>query len=47
MSPFESGHIAMTYVALANLLILGDDLSRVHKMAVIDSLKDLQLEDGR
>lgn len=44
---YDSGHIAMTYVALANLLILGDDLSRVDKKAVIESLKDLQLEDGR
>lgn len=46
VSMYDSGHIAMTYVALANLLILGDDLSRVDKKAVIESLKDLQLEDG-
>lgn len=37
----------MTYVALACLLILGDDLSRVDKQAVIESLKYLQMDDGR
>ena len=37
----------MTYVALASLLILGDDLSRVNKKFVIESLKHLQLNDGR
>ncbi|CAB4016161.1 Geranylgeranyl transferase type-1 subunit beta [Paramuricea clavata] len=45
-SPFDSGHIAMTYVALASLVILGDDLSRVDKKSVIESLKHLQLDDG-
>ncbi|XP_028411287.1 geranylgeranyl transferase type-1 subunit beta-like [Dendronephthya gigantea] len=45
-SPFDSGHIAMTYVALASLLILGDDLSRVDKKSVVESLKHLQLNDG-
>lgn len=37
----------MTYTALASLLILGDDLSRVNKPAVIEALKALQLPDGR
>ena len=37
----------MTYTALASLLILGDDLSRVDKVAVIKGLKALQLPDGR
>jgi len=36
----------MTYVALALLLILGDDFSRVHRQTVIDALKLLQLESG-
>ncbi|XP_046839184.1 geranylgeranyl transferase type-1 subunit beta-like isoform X2 [Xenia sp. Carnegie-2017] len=45
-SPYDGGHIAMTYVALACLLILGDDLSRVDKQAVIESLKYLQMDDG-
>ena len=37
----------MTYTALASLLILGDDLSCVDKVAVIKGLKALQLPDGR
>ncbi|XP_064609546.1 geranylgeranyl transferase type-1 subunit beta-like [Liolophura sinensis] len=44
--PYDSGHIAMTYTALAMLLILGDDLSRVNKRAVVEGLKSLQLPDG-
>ncbi|XP_056148047.1 geranylgeranyl transferase type-1 subunit beta [Lampris incognitus] len=44
--PYDSGHIAMTYTGLASLLILGDDLSRVHKRALLAGLKALQLEDG-
>jgi geranylgeranyl transferase type-1 subunit beta len=45
--PYDGSHIAMTYTALATLLILGDDLSRVNKKAVLISLRNLQLEDGR
>ena len=37
----------MTYTALASLLILGDDLSRVNRPAVVEALKALQLPDGR
>ena len=37
----------MTYTALASLLILGDDLSRVHRSAIIEGLKSLQNPDGR
>ena len=37
----------MTYTALATLLILGDDLSRVNRRAIITTLRKLQLEDGR
>ena len=44
---YDCSHIAMTYTALASLLILGDDLSRVDRPAVIESLKVLQLPDGR
>lgn len=32
---FHQGHIAMTYTALASLITLGDDLSRVNKAAII------------
>jgi len=44
---YDSGHIAMTYTALLCLVILGDDLSRVSKPAVITGLRQLQLPDGR
>jgi len=44
---YDCSHIAMTYTALASLLILGDDLSRVNRPAVIGALKALQLPDGR
>ena len=40
-------HIAMTYTALASLVILGDDLSRVRRKSIIKSIAALQLEDGR
>ncbi|EDO31665.1 predicted protein [Nematostella vectensis] len=43
---YEYGHIAMTYTALAMLLILGDDLSRINRPAIIEGLRHLQLEDG-
>ncbi|XP_078374202.1 geranylgeranyl transferase type-1 subunit beta-like isoform X1 [Oculina patagonica] len=43
---YDCSHIAMTYTALGSLLILGDDLSRVNRPAVIESLKALQLPDG-
>ncbi|XP_033750629.1 geranylgeranyl transferase type-1 subunit beta-like [Pecten maximus] len=42
----DSGHIAMTYTALASLLILGDDLSKVNKRAIAAGLQALQQEDG-
>ena len=45
--PYNYSHIAMTYTALATLITLGDDLSRVDKAAVVDSLKHLQLDNGR
>jgi len=43
---FDNAHITMTYTALAALVILGDDLSRVNRKAIVDSLKTLQREDG-
>ena len=41
------GHVAMTYTALACLIILGDDLSRVAREPILASLSELQQEDGR
>ncbi|XP_065911025.1 geranylgeranyl transferase type-1 subunit beta-like [Dysidea avara] len=43
---YNYSHIAMTYTALATLITLGDDLSRVDKPAVVKSLKVLQLDNG-
>merc|ERR1719150_1253109 len=36
----------MTYTALASLVILGDDLGRVDRKAVLAGVKALQLPDG-
>ena len=36
----------MTFSALNSLITLGDDLERVNKSAILNSLKQLQLEDG-
>ncbi len=44
---YDCGNLAMTYTALSSLIILGDDLNRVNKTAVINGLKDHQLDDGR
>lgn len=34
---YKWSHIASTYCALCSLIILGDDLSRVNKKAIINS----------
>lgn len=44
---YNYSHIAMTYTALATLITLGDDLSKVNKPAIVKSLKELQLDKGR
>ncbi len=44
--PYDTGHVAMTYTALACLLILGDDLSRVNRAAVLAGVRRLQLPNG-
>ncbi|PKC04350.1 protein geranylgeranyltransferas-like protein type I beta subunit [Rhizophagus irregularis] len=44
--PFDAANLAMTYTALTSLLILGDDLSRVNRSSIINSLKYLQKDDG-
>ncbi|XP_059403751.1 geranylgeranyl transferase type-1 subunit beta-like [Carassius carassius] len=43
---YDSGHVTMTYTGLACLLILGDDLRRVCREAVMSGLRALQLDDG-
>ncbi|KAI8149433.1 terpenoid cyclases/protein prenyltransferase alpha-alpha toroid [Fennellomyces sp. T-0311] len=44
--PYDSSHIASTYTALLNLLLLGDDLSRVDRDGIIGTIKSLQQPDG-
>ncbi|KAK0070374.1 geranylgeranyl transferase type-1 subunit beta [Biomphalaria pfeifferi] len=44
--PYDSSNIAMTYTSLVSLLILGDDLSQVHKKSVIAGIRSLQQSDG-
>jgi geranylgeranyl transferase type-1 subunit beta len=44
---YDCSHIAMTYTALACLIILGDDLKRVNKKAILEGLKALRQPDGR
>ncbi|XP_054159504.1 geranylgeranyl transferase type-1 subunit beta-like [Oppia nitens] len=44
--PYDCGNVAMTYCALSSLVILGDDLKRVDKEAIINGLKDHRLSDG-
>ena len=45
-SAYDTGHIAMTYTALAILTILGDDLSRVDRAATMRHVRQLQQADG-
>lgn len=44
---YDFGSLAMTYSALATLLILGDDLSRVDRQSLKEGLRELQLDSGR
>ena len=44
--PYDHSHLAMTYVSLCTLVALGDDLSRVNKKAILQTLQSLQKEDG-
>lgn len=43
---FQCGHLAMTYVGLATLLILEDDLVRVDKKSIIEGVQACQNPDG-
>jgi len=44
--PHDHGHVAMTYTALATLIILGDDLSGINRRALVAGVRALQLPDG-
>lgn len=43
---YDCSHVTMTFSGLNTLITLGDDLERINKKAIIDSLKALQLPDG-
>ncbi|KAJ2999633.1 Geranylgeranyl transferase type-1 subunit beta [Globomyces sp. JEL0801] len=45
-SAYDKPHLAMTYTALLTLLILGDDLKRVNKTAILNTLKKCQQPNG-
>lgn len=42
----HQGHLAMTYTALATLITLGDDLSRVNKTKILAGMRLLQENSG-
>lgn len=42
----DCGNLAMSYCAIISLLMLGDDLSRLDRHALIAGMKPLQREDG-
>ena len=42
----HSSHTTMTYVGLLSLLILNDDLSKVHTLAITNHVQKCQLVDG-
>lgn len=44
---WDPANLAATYFALAALVVLGDDLSRVKRRLCLQWLKALQLEDGK
>eukprot|EP00607_Mallomonas_marina_P010712 CAMPEP_0182421096 /NCGR_PEP_ID=MMETSP1167-20130531/6314_1 /TAXON_ID=2988 /ORGANISM="Mallomonas Sp, Strain CCMP3275" /LENGTH=392 /DNA_ID=CAMNT_0024597875 /DNA_START=102 /DNA_END=1280 /DNA_ORIENTATION=+ len=46
LSQYMEGHLAMNYTAIASLLALGDDLSGVNKVTLLNSIRQLQLDDG-
>jgi geranylgeranyl transferase type-1 subunit beta len=45
-SLFDSGHLPASYFAIATLLILGDDLSRVKRTEILKGLRKSQFADG-
>ncbi|KAH8554271.1 protein geranylgeranyltransferase-like protein type I beta subunit [Umbelopsis sp. PMI_123] len=44
--PNDPANLPNTYTALANLLLLGDDLTRVNTKAIVTTIKHLQQDDG-
>jgi geranylgeranyl transferase type-1 subunit beta len=46
-SQYDAPHLTMTYSALLSLFVLKDDMSRLHRQDIIDTLSVLQKPDGR
>ncbi|CAH0385452.1 unnamed protein product [Bemisia tabaci] len=46
LKKYRCANVAMDYSALAILVILGDDLSRVNKKAVLEGVKAMQQDNG-
>ncbi|OZJ03403.1 hypothetical protein BZG36_03999 [Bifiguratus adelaidae] len=44
--PYDTAELPSAYTALVNLLVLGDDLSRVNKNGLLASIRRLRREDG-
>lgn len=42
----DCSHVTMTYAALASLLVLGDDLTRVNRSAVLAGVRSLRRDNG-
>lgn len=43
---YKWGHLAITYTAIAILITLGDDLSRLNRKDIVDGVAAVQREDG-
>jgi geranylgeranyl transferase type-1 subunit beta len=46
LSEFDAGHLPASYFAIASLLILGDDLTRLDRKGALETFKRLQKHDG-
>lgn len=44
--PYDSCHVTTDYSALISLLVLGDDLGRIDRRAIIEGIKSLQHING-
>jgi geranylgeranyl transferase type-1 subunit beta len=44
--PYDHTHLAMTYCALCTLLALNDDLSRINRTGILQTLQGMQHSDG-
>jgi len=45
-NPHYTGNLVYTFPAICTLVLLGDDLSRINKKAIINGVRQLQLDNG-